>query len=80
MYLYKGPQRGGKGRPKKYAGKVNTNAIDKRRIKCCYQDKDTKVYAAELYSVLLKQNVLAAFVYYGDKTTAGNIYQYQYSN
>jgi hypothetical protein len=67
MYLYKGPQRGGKGRPKKYAGKVNTTAIDKRRIKCCYQDKDMKVYAAVLYSVLLKQNVLAAFVYYGDK-------------
>lgn len=67
MYLYKGQQRGGKGRPKTYDGKVNTKAIDKRRIKCYYDCKDIKVYAAVLYCVQLKQNVLAAFVYYGDK-------------
>jgi hypothetical protein len=67
MYLYKGEQKGGKGRPKLYDGKVNTGAIDKRKIKCCYRDSDKKVYAAMLYCVQLKQVVLAAFVYYGDK-------------
>lgn len=67
MYLYKGKQKGGKGRPKLYDGKVNTGAIDKRKIKCCYRDKDKEVYAAMLYCVQLKQIVLAAFVYYGDK-------------
>ena len=66
-YLYKGKQKGGKGRPKKYDGKVNIAAIDKRRIKCCYQDKDKQVYAAIVYCVQLKQTVLAAFVYYGLK-------------
>ncbi len=44
-----------------------TATIDKRRIKCCYRDKDMKVYAGLVYCVQLKQIVLAAFVYYGDK-------------
>lgn len=67
MYLYKGKQKGGRGRRKIYDGKVNVAAIDKRRIKCCYHDKDMRVYAAILYCVQLKQPVLAAFVYYGLK-------------
>ena len=66
-YLYKGKQLGGKGRPRRYDGKVNISAIDKRRIKCCYCDKEKEVYAAVLYCVQLKQNVLAAFVYYAGK-------------
>ncbi len=66
-YLYNGPKRGGKGRPKTYDGKVNTRAIDKERIKSFYKDNDMQIYAAVLYSILLKQKVLTAFVYYGDK-------------
>ena len=66
-YLYKGIQKGGKGRPRLYEGKVDTNAIDKRRIKCCYRDGEVKVYAAVVYAVQLKRKVLAAFVYNKDK-------------
>lgn len=66
-YLYKGPQQKGKGRPKTYDGKVEIEAIDKRRIRCCYQDKEVQVYAAVLYAVQVKQKVLAAFVYYQNK-------------
>jgi hypothetical protein len=66
-YLYNGQQRGGKGRPKRYDGKVNTGAIDKQRIKCFYRDNEKTIYAAVLYSIVLKQNTLAAFVYYGDR-------------
>lgn len=66
-YLYKGKQKGGKGRPKLYEGKVNIEAIDKRRIKNLYKDEDKQVLAAILYSVPLKVNVLAAFVYYKGK-------------
>jgi hypothetical protein len=66
-YLYKGRQKGGKGRPKLYDGKVNIAAIDKRKIKCCYRDEDKEVYAAIVYCVQLKQQVLAAFIYYGEK-------------
>jgi len=64
MYLYKGKRKVAKGRPKIYDGKVNTMAIDKRRIRCCYRDKEMEIYAALLYCVQLKQIVLAAFVYY----------------
>lgn len=67
MYIYHGKQKTGKGRPRLYDGKVNTMAIDKRRIKCCYRDKVMTVYAGVLYAVQLKQKVLALFVYYGDK-------------
>ena len=66
-YLYDGQQRGEKGRPKKYDGKVNTGAIDKQRIKCFYRDNEKTIYAAVLYSIVLKQNILAAFVYYGHR-------------
>lgn len=46
---------------------MNIAAIDKCRIKCCYRDKDLQVYAGLVYCVQLKQPVLAAFVYYGEK-------------
>jgi hypothetical protein len=66
-YLNDGQQRGEKGRPKRYDGKVNTGAIDKQRIKCFYRDNEKTIYAAVLYSIVLKQNILAAFVYYGNR-------------
>lgn len=68
-YLYKGKQRNGKGRRKLYDGKVDTMAIDKRRIKCCYHDKNRQIYAGVLHCVRLKQNVLVAFLYDHGKTS-----------
>jgi len=68
MYLYKGAHKRGRGRHRLYDGKVNIEAIDKRKIKCCYKDH-MQIYAGIVYCVLLKQNVLAAFVYYKDKST-----------
>jgi Transposase DDE domain len=66
-YLYKGVQKAGRGRPKLYDGKVDTRVIDKRRIRCCYRDEEVSIYAAVLYAVQLKIQVLAAFVYYRGK-------------
>lgn len=66
-YLYTGVQKPGKGRPKAYDGKVDTKAIDKQRISCCYQDKQVKVYSALLYAVQLKLKVRVAFAYYKGK-------------
>lgn len=68
-YLYQGPKKQGKGRPKAYEGKVDTKHIDKRRIKCCYGDENVRVYSAVLYAVQLKRKVLVAFVYYKGKNT-----------
>jgi Transposase DDE domain len=64
QYLYRKPQRKGRGRKKLYDGKVNTGAIDKRRLRCVYKDDKMLVHAGLVYCVLLKQIVLAAFVYY----------------
>lgn len=66
-YLYNGIQSKGKGRHKLYDGKINISAVDKRRIKCCYRDKDMEICAGVVYSVVLKQCVLAAFIYYNGK-------------
>lgn len=67
MYLFKGKQKTGKGRKRLYEGKVDIKKIDKRRLPCCYSDEVMNVYAGVVYCVLLKQPVLAAFIYYGDK-------------
>ena len=66
-YLFKGKQKTGRGRKKIYHGKINTAQIDKRRLSCCYAGEDMKVYTGKVYCILLKQIVLAAFIYYGDK-------------
>lgn len=61
-YLYEGPQKGGKGRPRKYAGKVDVKQIDTSRFALCLEDEDLRVYTAIVYSVSLKQNVRIAYV------------------
>ena len=67
MYVFKGKQKSGKGRRKLYDGKIDIRKIDKRRLARCYSDEHIEVYAGVVYCVLLKQVVLAAFVYYGEK-------------
>jgi hypothetical protein len=67
MYVFKGKQKNGRGRRKLYDGKIDIKNIDKRRLPCCYSDEQMKVYAGVVYCVLLKQTVLAAFIYYNDK-------------
>jgi hypothetical protein len=66
-YMFKGKQKPGRGRNKLYDGKINTSKIDKRPLPCCYADEDMKVYAGQVYCVLLKQTGLAGFIYYNGK-------------
>jgi len=61
-YLYKGPKRTGRGRAKKYDGKVNTKQIDKRRFKQIYKDEDVIIYQAILWSVSLKRSINVTYV------------------
>lgn len=49
-----------------YDGKIDTTSIDKRRLACRYSDEQMKVYAGVVYCKVLKQMVLAAFIYYCD--------------
>lgn len=78
-YLYKGPKRKGRGRPKKYDGKVDTKNIDKRRFKCCHQDEDAIVYQAKVWSVSLKRVIQVAYVEFLDKGVSTNRYAFYYS-
>ncbi len=53
-YLYNGPKKATRGRPKKYSGKINLQKIDKRVFKKSYQDDEKIIYEAVVYSVCLK--------------------------
>ena len=66
-YLYKGPKRKGRGRPKKFDGKVDTKKIDKRRFKKCFEDADVIIYQALVWSVSLKRKIKVAYVQFLDK-------------
>lgn len=61
-YLYNGPGREGKGRPKEYDGKIDCKDIDKSRFDLCYQDDEISVYSAVVNSKSLKRNIKAAYV------------------
>ena len=78
-YLYKGPKREGRGRPRKFAAKVDTKKIDKRRFKRCYQDQDVIVYQAIVWSVFLKRSINVAYVEFLDEGKPSNRYALYYS-
>ena len=61
-YMYKGTQRKGPGRRKKYSGKVDWQGIDRRIFKLCYQDDELIAYEAVLWSVALKQQLKVVYV------------------
>lgn len=64
QYLYTGPKTGGKGRPRKYAGKVNNDNIDTEYFKLISLDNESIVYAAVVNSKALKRNILVVHVTY----------------
>ena len=61
-YLYTGPRRKGKGRPKTYDGKMNCKMIDKSRFSLCHSDDETLVYTTVVNSKSLKRNIRIAYV------------------
>ena len=60
-YLYSGKPRSGKGRPKKYDGKIDVKNIDKRRIKKIFENQEVNIYSAIVYSVGLKREILLCY-------------------
>ena len=62
MYLYHGERKEQRGRPQKYDGKVDIKNIDKRRIRIAYQDEQSKVYSAIVWSAGLKREIKIAYV------------------
>ncbi len=66
-YVYNGPKHTGKGRPRLYDGKVDTDFIDRRRIRYCFDiDEDTSVFSGIVYSISLKRKVRIVYIeHYG---------------
>lgn len=62
LYLYRGPKRKGKGRPQKFAGKIDVQNMDHRRIKKCLEEDNISIYEGIVYSVGLKRDVKLASV------------------
>lgn len=61
-YLYNGKQHHGRGRPRKYDGKIDTKHIDKRRVKLIFEDSTCRIYSAVVNSVSLKREIRLAYV------------------
>ena len=66
-YAYNGPKKNGKGRPKMYNGKVNTNRIDRRKVRYCFDiDESTSVFSGIVYSISLKRLVRIVYIEHYD--------------
>jgi len=63
-YLYNGPEKEGRGRPKKHAGKVDIHKIDMEQFEKSYEDPEKVIYEAVVYSVSLKINIKLAYTQY----------------
>jgi hypothetical protein len=66
-YIYEGEQKGGRGRPKQYEGKVNWKQPDLSRFKKVHEDESVCIYDAILYAVFLKRKLRIAYVVYKHK-------------
>lgn len=69
QYLFKGPQKTGRGRKRRYAGKIDMHHIDKRRWKCCYEDDHVLGFELIVWCVTLKRE--AKVVYLQNKQGTG---------
>ena len=78
-YLYHGPKRKGRGRPKKYGEKVNTKKIDKRRFKQIHEDEEVVLFQAVVWSVGLKRKVNVVYADFLDKGKLTNRYAFFFS-
>jgi DDE family transposase len=63
-YHFKGLQSKGRGRPKKYAGKIDAKNIDKDYFELISKSDDELIYSAIVYSKSLKRDVKLVHVTY----------------
>lgn len=63
-YLNREQPTGKRGRPRKYAGKIDSKNIDKNYFEFISENENEIVYAAEVYSKALKRNIKLVHVTY----------------
>ncbi len=67
QYLYKGEPKKGRGRPKKYDGKVDFKNLNMKYFKLIEVSDNTKVYHAQVYSKPLKRTINLVIEYTKNK-------------
>ncbi len=67
LYLFNGEQSKGRGRPKKYNGKVIHNNIDKDYFQFVEKNDKAEIYCAKVYSKSLKRTIKLVHVIYQNK-------------
>ena len=67
FYLNSKPKTGGKGRPKKYDGKVIKSKPDMNYFKLVYSTKEVKIYNAIVYYPAWKRNINLSITVFYDK-------------
>jgi hypothetical protein len=66
-YLYPEEASGKPGRPRQYAGKVDTKNPNKNYFELSYQDDKIRIYGAVVYAVALKRKIKLALTQYLDE-------------
>jgi len=67
LYLFHGHQSEGRGRPKKYDGKIIHNNINKDYFSFVEKNENAEIYCAEVYSKALKRIIKLVHIIYKNK-------------
>jgi len=73
-YLYKGPKKAGRGRPRLYDKKVDTKNIDKRRFKQILKNDRVILFQAIVWSVNFKRKINVVYAEFLDDGKPTNRY------
>lgn len=65
-YLYQGPQKPGRGRPRKFDGKIDLQHIDRSRLEIVHEEEEVTISQLICYHVGLKRTINLAFVEFLD--------------
>jgi len=66
-YLYPGPKRQGRGRPKKYDGDVDLTQLNTQHFQLCYHDETVELWEAKVWSVSLKRVIKLVYAKFLDE-------------
>ena len=71
-YLYRGPQKKGRGRPKKHDGKINIAGLDENKIGKVGEVENEKIYSGIVFSKSLKMDIRLVVVKTKNKNKWGH--------
>lgn len=78
-YHYKGLQKGGRGRPRQYAGRIDFTQPDFDYFELSYQDAELRIYSAVVNCPFLKRDIKLAYTQYLDEAGLPTHYKLYFS-